>query len=143
MTQGRNLRREGNIPASKKVKFVFKPNSELAPHDAEVLKLLLNAESLEVRSGYAPKKEPLLFDRRSVSCTCRWKGLIDVEVEKARLSKEIDKAEVEVEKVQQKLNNPQFVQKVPPNVLAEHQKRLAEWKGKKEHLSNSLAALSG
>ncbi len=25
VTQGRNLRREGNIPASKKVKFVFKP----------------------------------------------------------------------------------------------------------------------
>ena len=30
VTQGRNLRREGNIPASKKVKFVFKPADALA-----------------------------------------------------------------------------------------------------------------
>ena len=30
VTQGRNLRREGNIPASKKVKFVFKPANHAA-----------------------------------------------------------------------------------------------------------------
>jgi valyl-tRNA synthetase len=47
VTQGRNLRREGNIPASKKVKYVFKPAKALLPHDAKVLQLLLNAESLE------------------------------------------------------------------------------------------------
>ena len=39
VTQGRNLRREGNIPSSKKVKFVFKPANPVAPHDAEVLKI--------------------------------------------------------------------------------------------------------
>ena len=68
-------------------------------------------------------------------------GLIDVEAEKARLKKELEKAETELAKVQQKLNNPAFTQKVPPNVLAEHQKRLAEWQSKKEHLLAALAAL--
>ena len=47
VTQGRNLRREGNIPASKRVKFVFKPAGEVASHDVEVLRLLLNAEALD------------------------------------------------------------------------------------------------
>ncbi len=56
VTQGRNLRREGNIPASKKVKFVFKPANPLLPHDAEVLKLLLNAEALEIDANHQPKK---------------------------------------------------------------------------------------
>ena len=56
VTQGRNLRREGNIPASKKVKFVFKPAKQLLPHDAEVLKLLLNAEALEIDPNHQPKK---------------------------------------------------------------------------------------
>src|ERR1035437_891167 len=56
VTQGRNLRREGNIPASKKVKYVFKPANPLLPHDAEVLKLLLNAEALEIDAQHEPKK---------------------------------------------------------------------------------------
>ena len=68
-------------------------------------------------------------------------GLIDVEAEKARLKKELEKTETEIAKVQQKLNNPAFTQKVPPTVLAEHQKRLAEWQAKKEHILAALAAL--
>ena len=41
VTQGRNLRRVGNIQAGKKVKFVLKPTREVLPHDAEVIKILL------------------------------------------------------------------------------------------------------
>jgi len=39
-------------------------------------------------------------------------GLMNVEAEKARLKKELEKAEAEIAKVEQKLANPQFVQKV-------------------------------
>src|SRR5208282_3552575 len=56
VTQGRNLRREHNLPANKKARFVFKPASELLPHDAGVFKLLLNAEALEIDPNYQPRK---------------------------------------------------------------------------------------
>src|SRR5579862_5630017 len=56
VTQGRNLRRAGNIQAAKKVKYVFKPAQHLTEHDAEVIKLLLNAEALEVNADYQPPK---------------------------------------------------------------------------------------
>jgi valyl-tRNA synthetase len=68
---------------------------------------------------------------------------VDVEAEKARLKKELEKTDAEILKVQQRLNNPAFAQKVPANVLAEHQKRLAEWLAKKEHILAALAALEG
>jgi valyl-tRNA synthetase len=68
--------------------------------------------------------------------------LIDVAAEKARLQKEIAKAQAEIDKVQQKLNNPGFVQKAPPNVLEEQQKRLADWQAKHQQLEASLSALS-
>ncbi len=64
----------------------------------------------------------------------------DVEGEKKRLNKEIEKAREEIAKVLERLNNPAFAQKVPVNVLAEHQKRLAEWE---EKLERALAALRG
>jgi valyl-tRNA synthetase len=68
-------------------------------------------------------------------------GLTDVEAEKARRKKELEKAAAEVAKVEEKLNNPAFTQKVPPQVLAEHQKRLAEWQAKKRRAEEALVAL--
>jgi valyl-tRNA synthetase len=68
-------------------------------------------------------------------------GLIDKAAETARLKKELEKIEAEAAKVEQKLANPNFTQKVPPNVLAEHQKRLADWQAKRDHVKTALAAL--
>jgi valyl-tRNA synthetase len=141
VTQGRNLRREGNIPANKKVRFVFKPAVELTPHDVEVLKLLLNAESLELAPGYQPPKGTPAVRSPLGELFLPLEGLIDVAAEQARLRKDLEKAQAEILKVEQKLGNPQFVQKVPPQVLAEHQKRLAEWREKRDHIAAQLSAL--
>ena len=51
VTQGRNLRRVGNIQAGKKVKFVLKPSRPILPHDAEVIRILLNAEAIEINEA--------------------------------------------------------------------------------------------
>ena len=130
VTQGRNLRREGNIPASKKVKFVFKPANQLLPHDAEVLKLLLNAEALEIDAQHQPKKGTPTVHSDLGDLYLPLEGLIDVAAEKARLTKELEKIESEITKAEQKLNNPNFTSKAPPHVLQEHQQRLAEWQAK-------------
>jgi valyl-tRNA synthetase len=45
--------------------------------------------------------------------------------------------------VEQKLANPAFTQKVPAEVLREHEKRLTDWQSKKEHVQAALAALEG
>ena len=70
-------------------------------------------------------------------------GLIDKEAELARLTKELEKIEAEAAKVEQKLANPNFTQKVPPAVLLEHQQRLAEWQSKRDHVKSTLEALKG
>ena len=53
---GRNLRREGNIPSSKKVKFVLKPSQPLTAYEQEVIRILLNAEVLSCEAEYQPRK---------------------------------------------------------------------------------------
>jgi len=143
VTQGRNLRREGNIPASKKVKYVFKPAKDMPDHDLAILKLLLNAETLDLDPNYQPAKGTPTVHSELGELYLPLEGQVDLEAEKARLKKELHKAETEIVKVQEKLNNPAFTQKVPPNVLLEHQKRLVEWQAKKEHLASALAALEG
>jgi len=143
VSQGRNLRREANIPANKKVKFIFKPVNFTLPHDVEVLKLLLNAGAVEVNEIYQPVKNVLAVRHELGELFLPTEGLVDVEAEKARIQKEIAKYEAEISKAEQKLNNPNFAQKVPPQVLREHQQRLAEWQNKLAQSQAALAALQG
>jgi valyl-tRNA synthetase len=143
VTRGRNLRREGNIPSSKKVKFVFKPANPVMPHDAEVLKLLLNAEALEIDASHQPKKGTPTVHSSLGELYLPLEGLIDVAAEKARLAKELEKTESEIAKAEQKLNNPNFASKAPPHVLQEHQHRLAEWHAKRDRARKALETLQG
>jgi len=143
VSQGRNLRRAGNIQAAKKVKYVFKPAHPLTPHDAEVVKLLLNAESLEVNPEYQPGKGTPTVVSPLGELFLPLEGLIDVAAEQIRLGKELEKIQLEIGKVEQKLSNPSFAQKVPAAVLAEHQQRLADWQAKLAHTRAALESLQG
>ncbi|HEX5398122.1 MAG TPA: valine--tRNA ligase [Verrucomicrobiae bacterium] len=139
---GRNLRREFNIQANKKIKFVFKPTGQLSALDAEILKLLLNAESVELKTAFTPPKGTPMVSNALGELYLPLEGLVDVEAEKNRLKKEQTKYEAEIAKVEQKLANPNFAQKVPANVLAEHQQRLADWQKKLAQTKAALAALN-
>src|SRR5207249_1288034 len=126
VTSGRNLRREANIPSGKKVKFILKSPNGISRHEAEVLKLLLNAEALELAPSYEPTKGTPAVHSELGDLYLPLEGLLDLEAEKARLKKELEKAKTEIAKAEQNLANTQFVQKAPPQVLAEHPNRLAE-----------------
>jgi valyl-tRNA synthetase len=67
--------------------------------------------------------------------------LIDLDAQRAQLQKELEKIRVEIEKVSQKLSNPSFSQKVPPQVLAEHQQRFADWNAKHAQVLAALESL--
>jgi valyl-tRNA synthetase len=142
VTQGRNLRRETGVPSNKKARFVLKPASPLAANDVGVLKILLNADPFEVDPNYQPGKGTPVVHAALGELHLPLEGLIDVAAEKARLAKELEKIQAEIDKVQQKLNNPAFVQKVPPRVLEENQKRLVEWQAKQTRVRKALEAVS-
>lgn len=141
VSQGRNLRREGNIPAAKKVKYILKPSGIVSPQEAEVIKLLLNAESLELHPAYQPEKGTPVVHSPIGELYLPLEGLVDAAAEKVRLGKELEKVQAEIVKAEERLSNPSFTQKAPPNVLAEHQKRLADWKSKREQVQASLDRL--
>ena len=66
---------------------------------------------------------------------------VDVTAEKARLGKEIARLEGELVKVKAKLANEAFVSKVPPTVLAQEHKRLADFSATLEKLQQQLSRL--
>ncbi len=123
------------------MKFVFKPASDTPAHEIEVIRLLLNAEALELDPNYQPPKGTPAVKTGLGELFLPLEGQRDVAAEKARLLKELEKVEAEIVKVEQKLANPNFVQKVPPQVLLEHQTRLADWQEKRQHVQASVDAL--
>jgi valyl-tRNA synthetase len=139
---GRNLRRELKLDPAKKLKFILKPAGNLAVAEVEVLKILLNAEAVEVvAKDWSPAKGTPSASNALGEIFLPLDGLIDLGAEKVRLTKEAEKIQSEIVKVEQKLANPNFTQKVPATVLDEHRHRLADWQAKLAQVQNSLAAL--
>ena len=136
---GRGLKSTFNI--NKKVRFVLKPASELPAHEIEVLRILLNAEPLEVDAAFQPKKGTPAALTPLGELFLPLDGLIDVEAEKARVGKEVAKVESELEKVTAKLADTNFTSKVPQKVLDEHQQRKTDWEDKLAKLKVMLEAL--
>jgi valyl-tRNA synthetase len=136
---GRGLKSTFNL--NKKVRFVLKPNQELPAHEVEVLRLLLNAEPLEVDAAFTPTKGTPSALTPLGTIFLPLDGLIDVEAERARVGKELAKAEAELDKVAAKLADTNFTSKVPQKVLDEHQQRQTDWQEKLAKLREMLAAL--
>jgi valyl-tRNA synthetase len=139
---GRGLRRDCKIDPAKKIRFIVRPAGSLSAADAEVLKLLLNAEALDVvDAAWTPERGTPVAANALGELFLPLAGLIDFAAERARLTKELERVQSEVTKVQEKLANPAFAAKVPAKVLEEHQARLQDWQAKEAQLAASLANL--
>jgi valyl-tRNA synthetase len=65
----------------------------------------------------------------------------DLGRERERLQRELGKIAVEVEKIERKLGNADFVGKAPAAVVAENRTRLEELQARRDKLGQNLAAL--
>ncbi|MGE4522291.1 MAG: valine--tRNA ligase, partial [Acetobacter sp.] len=68
-------------------------------------------------------------------------GLIDLSAEKARLSKDLAKAEDEVSKTEKKLGNENFVSRAKPEIVQEMRERLEAQQGECIRLRAALARI--
>ena len=136
---GRGLKSTFNI--NKKVRFVLKPASELPGHEIEVIRILLNAEPLDVDAAFAAKKGTPAVLTPLGELFLPLDGIIDVDAERVRVEKEIAKVEAELGKVQAKLADENFTSKVPQKVLDEHKQRESDWSAQFEKLKVMLEAL--
>jgi valyl-tRNA synthetase len=137
-SQARNLRAEYRIPSNKKVKMILRPAVE---GDFTVFASLAGAEPLQVDSAYeAPRGVPVALTPLG-QVYLPLEGLVDLQAEKERLTKEIAKLESELETVQKKLANPNFVDRAPATVVEEHRQRERDFEERLEQLRERVAGL--
>jgi valyl-tRNA synthetase len=139
----RNLRAEKGIPSNKRIRVVYRHvDRGLSDSDWGVVRQLAGVETVDFIPDYQPASgEPVVHPPFGGKLFMPLAGLIDTAAEKARLARELEKIEAEIARAEQKLANPNFTQKAPPEVLAEHKKRLAEWQTKRAHARSALDTL--
>jgi valyl-tRNA synthetase len=138
----RNLKAEYQVGSRKDVRFVVRGASSWLAAESKVLALLAGAGAIELDSAYeAPKGTPATITPVG-EVYMPLEGLIDVEAERARISKEIESVRQEVKKCEGKLGNASFVDRAPADVVEQEKARLEDWRQKLAQLGEMLAALS-
>ncbi|MBX9711286.1 MAG: hypothetical protein K2X60_09645, partial [Xanthobacteraceae bacterium] len=71
------------------------------------------------------------------------KGVVDLGAEKARLDKELAKAEGDITRIDAKLGNADFVARAPEEVIDEQREKREEAIGRREKIIEALERLKG
>ena len=146
ITAVRNIRGEMNIPAGKKLPLYL---AEGSPDDRRALET--NRAFLTKLAGLdsitwlepgtkAPMSAKALVGKLQVMVPMA--GLIDKNAELARLAKERDRLEKDVERVQTKLASPAFADKAPAEVVQKERDKLAEAQEKLTKLQQHCAEIA-
>ena len=147
ITAIRSVRSEMNIPPSTQLKLEIVGASDvtkarLAAQDA-VLKRLARAEEITISDAVPQGSAQVVVHEATIALPLA--GVIDLDAEKARLEKEIDKISKVAEKFSKKLGNEKFVANAPAEIVEEQKAKLAEQNALKakvqEALDRILAAL--
>lgn len=143
----RNARQESNLPAQKKLPVIILAESQadldfVSKHQEAISRLaLLESVQFKIRSHYEIPQFSAVNSNSAYDTVLLLEGLLDPEVEKQRLLKELDKTTKELTGLEQRLNNPGFVSKAPAAILEQHQTQLAELSQKRVHIQESLDRL--
>ncbi len=140
--RARNLKAEYNLAANKKVSFVLEPAEDWVAAETETLRALIGAREIVVNPDFLPAANTPAMIASIGKMHMPIEGLIDVDAEKARLTKERDKAEKELQKVCAKLNDPNFTERAKKEIVEENKRRRQDFKARLTQLDEMLANLS-
>lgn len=125
----RNIRGEHSIKPGKKIDAFIVAHDKKTESIFEAHKYYIN-DLAKVESLSIVDKEPLADGATAVAGTVEvfvpFAGLIDVEEEKTRLAKEIAKVASNIERINAKLSNKNFVAKAPATVVLKEKERIAD-----------------
>jgi valyl-tRNA synthetase len=122
----RNIRGEMNIPPSKKLKVMLKTRS-VSNHQEKYIKNLARISKLVIKDNLEKPPGSASAVVKDCDIFIPLEGLIDVEVEKNRLQKEISRLEGLLKGVSIKLSNEDFVSKAPPDVVSREKAKQKDW----------------
>jgi len=142
---GRTLRADYGILPTLKVRYLIKPHSVemsgLLRQDLPSIQMLLRAESITLDPQLVPDKAMPGSICKLGAVYMPLKGLIDIESERKRLQTQLDKVDLDLQRAVAKLENMDFVNKAPKEVVEKQAARKEELQESGKKLERLIATL--
>ena len=142
----RTIRGEANIKPSQDIPLLLQDGSDADKDNAaqaeNMLRRLANVTSIEWLDDGAQAPLNALSLVGDLKVMVPLAGLIDLDAERGRIGKEVDKAQQELEKIDKKLSNEAFVAKAPEAVVNKDRERAAELQTTLQTLQKQIEALA-
>ncbi|UVF21782.1 valine--tRNA ligase [Microvirga terrae] len=143
VTEIRSARSETNVPAGAQIPLVLVASSDdvraRAGRWGDIVKRL--ARISEISFADAAPKSSIQLLIRGEAAALPLEGVIDLDAERARLAKEIQKLDVEIGKIDAKLGNADFIKRAPEEVVEEQRERRDEAVMRKAKMEEALRRL--
>jgi valyl-tRNA synthetase len=140
VTAIRNIRGEMNIPPSKKITVLLK-SREVNERQIDYIKKLARVEDLKAGESVVKPKASASSVVKSSEIYIPLEGLIDLDVERQRLQKEITRLEGSLAGIEKKLSNEKFVSGAPADVVEKERTKHRDWQenlGKLKEILDNL-----
>jgi valyl-tRNA synthetase len=145
ITAIRSVRAEMNIAPATLLPLVLAgataETRERARRWSEFVQRLARVADISFADAAPPGSMQLVI--RSEVAALPLKGVIDLVAERARLDKEMAKAEADIARVEQKLGNADFLKRAPEDVVEGEREKRAEAQARKAKIGDALKRLEG
>ena len=139
----RSARSETNVPAGAQIPLALvSPSADVrarAERWGDTVKRLARISSISLAD--APPRSSIQLLIRGEVAALPLEGVIDLDAERARLAKEIQKIDVDVGKIDAKLGNADFIRRAPEEVVEEQRERRDEALARKAKMEEALGRL--
>ena len=142
----RSIRVEKNIPNKSRPTIILKNvNQEKKIIIEENNNLILNLAKLNqikfLSEQHEENEKFIVTTVDEIILMIPTDGLIDIEAEKNRLSKELENITNEIEIIEKRLNNPSFIEKAPPKVIEDVKTKKTIFNQRKSEINKALLNL--
>ncbi|MDD4687359.1 MAG: valine--tRNA ligase [Candidatus Cloacimonetes bacterium] len=145
ITAIRNLRKQLNLPPSREVKIVVRTadiaQNTLFQSYENYLNRLARVEEIVSGMDAAKPKPAMSAVVRNLEIFIPLTGLIDPKQEKARLNKQLEKLQKELDGIARKLSNPNFIANAKTEVVEKEKEKHLEVRTKVDLLTKQIADL--
>ncbi|MDP5272714.1 valine--tRNA ligase [Chengkuizengella axinellae] len=143
----RNIRAEVNVPMSKEIELLIKPNDEkimsILENNKTYISRFCNPSKLDLNIELRTPDKAMSAVVTGAELYLPLAGLINIDLEIKRLEKEIETLNKEVERVEKKLSNQGFIAKAPEKVIEEERAKQKDYTEKREKVLERIKELQG
>jgi valyl-tRNA synthetase len=140
----RSVRVEMNIPQATPLPLVLVGSPQTAARARKWSEFVQRlARVADIAFADTPPQGAVQLVIRGEVAALPLKGVIDLAAERARLAKEMAKADADIARVDAKLNNANFVARAPEEVVEEEKEKREEAQARKAKIAEAIARLTG